>query len=66
MGMELDTRCDYDKNATEGCVLGDVSKIYEAYTLLDLKKYLALHGVAQQSSCTVLIYAGDMEVRLID
>ena len=42
------------KFATEECMLCDTSRTYEAQTVLDSKKYLALYGVAWQSACTDL------------
>ena len=43
-----------EKNATEEYVLCDTFKTYEAYSLLNLKKYLALYGVTRRSVCTDL------------
>ena len=40
--------------ATENCVLCETDKTYEVCTLCDLKKYLALYGVARQIVCTEL------------
>ena len=52
--IDIDLGIGYDqkKNATEECGLCDTSKTYEAYTLPDLKKYLALYGVARGSAYT--------------
>ena len=54
--LELGIRCDKRKNATEECTLCDASRTYEAHTLLDLKRYLALYGVARQSAYTDLCW----------
>ena len=47
-------RMRQENNATEECKLYDATRTYEAHTLLDFKRYLALYGVARQSTCTDL------------